>query len=68
LYYKELPFKLRAMKNKEFVNVEVIVGYFDGIPMTDIITAQEQKEAAKYGIYLNDLVKMYQYEDPYKDC
>jgi hypothetical protein len=55
-------------KPRNFSDVQIISGYYEGNPITDIITAQEQEEAAKYGIYLKDLIKMCQYEDLYRDC
>ena len=44
---------------KEFKDIQIELAVIDGISIKQVITAKEQKEAAKDGITVDDLIDLY---------
>ena len=61
-YYREML--------KNFDNITIQVGTFEGFPIERTITAQEIREAQKYGISKTDLIDLEKstYRDWQADC
>jgi len=56
-------------KEKEYQNVKFQTGNYEGIAIYTTITAKEQREAAKSGITLDDLIEMESYNRDWQcDC